>query len=152
MATSDLKKDGTPKKKGGRPKIEFDKEQFQKLVGLGCTGKEIAWWFSNAQGKPANIDTISRWCKRTYGMDFTAYKKENGGIFRNIQLRQNQLELSRHSAAMAIFLGKNYLGQTDVTEVVDNTPIEKLDSILKGIKNNAEQQQRNIALFKRKAE
>jgi hypothetical protein len=53
---------------------------------------------------------------------------------------------------MAIFLGKNYLGQTDVTEVVDNTPIEKLDSILKGIKDNAEQQQRNIALFKRKAE
>ena len=85
-------------------------------------------------------------------MDFTAYKKENGGIFRNIQLRQNQLELSKHSAAMAIFLGKNYLGQTDVTEVVDNTPIEKLDSILKGIKDNAEQQQRNIALFKRKAE
>ena len=72
-------------------------------------------------------------------MDFTAYKKENGGIFRNIQLRQNQLELSRHSAAMAIFLGKNYLGQTDVAEVVDNTPIEKLDSILKGIKDNAEQ-------------
>jgi hypothetical protein len=39
---------------------------------------------------------------------------------------------------MAIFLGKNYLGQRDTTEIVDNTPIEKLDEILKGIKENAD--------------
>jgi hypothetical protein len=38
---------------------------------------------------------------------------------------------------MAIFLGKNYLGQKDCIETVDNTPIEKLDDILKGIKENA---------------
>ena len=30
-----------------------------------------------------------------------------------IKLRKNQLELSAKNAAMAIFLGKNYLGQTD---------------------------------------
>lgn len=34
-------------------------------------------------------------------------------MYLKITLRRNQLELSKKSAAMAIFLGKNYLGQTD---------------------------------------
>jgi hypothetical protein len=33
-----------------------------------------------------------------------------------IQLRRNQMNLSKSSAAMAIFLGKNLLGQTDKVE------------------------------------
>ena len=39
---------------------------------------------------------------------------------------------------MAIFLGKNYLGQRDVFETEDKEAIEKLDKILNGIKANAE--------------
>lgn len=127
------------KKKAGRKPIELDCEQFEKLVGLGCTAKEICWWFmSSTGGKQITIDTLSRWCERTYNMNFADYKAEYGGIQRNFEIRQNQLELSKHSAAMAIFLGKNYLGQRDTTEIVDNTPIEKLDEILKGIKENAD--------------
>lgn len=121
----------------GRPRKDFDKKTFVDLVGLGCNQEEICWFFRDASGKPANIDTLSRWCKREFKMTFQDYKKQHGGVARNIQLRKNQLELSKRSAAMAIFLGKNYLGQKDSFETVDNTPIEKLDDILKGIKENA---------------
>lgn len=122
----------------GRPRKEFDKKTFVDLIGLGCTQEEICWFFRDNTGKPANIDTLSRWCKREFKLNFQDFKKENGGIMRNIQLRKNQLELSKKNAAMAIFLGKNYLGQKDSFETVDNTPIERLDEILKGIKENAE--------------
>jgi hypothetical protein len=140
MATvkkSTSNKTTSPKRGRGRPKAEFDKKQFCKLIGLGCTAKEICWFFSTEDGRPANPDTLSKWCKREFDMTFEEYKKENGGVYRNYQLRLNQIKLSAKSAPMAIFLGKNYLGQKDCIETVDNTPIEKLDDILKGIKENA---------------
>ena len=101
----------------GRPKIEFDEKSFQDLVGLGCTQEEICWYFRNENGKPANIDTLTRWCKRTYGMTFQEYFKENGYMVAKIRLRRNQLKLSERSAAMAIWLGKQLLGQKDRIEV-----------------------------------
>lgn len=100
----------------GRPKREFDIKQFNDLIGLGCTQDEIAWWFRDEHGKPANIDTLSRWCKRTFGLNFQDYMRKNGGMYLKVGLRKNQFELSKRNAAMAIFLGKNYLGQTDHPE------------------------------------
>lgn len=100
----------------GRPKKEFDKKTFQDLVGLGCTQEEICWFFRDETGKSANIDTLTRWCKREFGMTFQEYFRQNGCIALKIQLRRNQMNLSKSSAAMAIFLGKNLLGQTDKVE------------------------------------
>lgn len=116
------------KNKVGRPKKEFDAKTFVDLVGLGCTQEEICWFFRDETGKPANIDTLSRWCERSYGMNFQEFSRQNGGIAMKIKLRQNQMKLSEKSAAMAIFLGKNYLGQTDrieqiVTQIEDLTPL-----------------------------
>lgn len=109
----------------GRPKKEFDKKSFSDLVGLGCTQEEICWYFRDETGKPANVDTLTRWCKRTYGLTFQEYFKQNGFMALKIQLRRNQFELSKKSAAMAIWLGKQYLDQTDSIEVessiTDNT-------------------------------
>lgn len=99
-----------------RPTKEFDQKQFVDLVGLGCSQEEICWWFRDETGKSANIDTLTRWCKRTFGMTFQEYFAQNGGLAMRIKLRRNQLKLSERSAAMAIFLGKNYLGQTDKTD------------------------------------
>jgi methylphosphotriester-DNA--protein-cysteine methyltransferase len=100
----------------GRPKKEFDKKIFQDLVGLGCTQEEICWFFRDETGKSANIDTLTRWCKREFGMTFQEYFRQNGCMALKIQLRRNQMNLSKSSAAMAIFLGKNLLGQTDKVE------------------------------------
>jgi len=112
----------------GRPKKNFDKKVFQDLVGLGCTQEEICWFFRDETGKSANIDTLTRWCKREFGMTFQEYFRQNGCMALKIQLRRNQMNLSKSSAAMAIFLGKQYLGQTDkieqtVTEVEDLSPL-----------------------------
>jgi len=109
----------------GRPKKEFDKKAFSDLVGLGCNQEEICWYFRDETGKTANIDTLTRWCKRTFGMTFQEYFKQNGFMALKIQLRRNQFELSKKSAAMAIWLGKQYLDQKDSIEVessiTDNT-------------------------------
>ena len=121
----------------GRPKINFDKKQFVDLVGLGCSEKEICWWFRDSSGKPANSDTMTRWVKREFGMTFKDYYEKNGAMYLRVQLRKNQLALSKISASMAIFLGKNYIDQKDSFVTVDNTPIEKLDQILRGIEENA---------------
>lgn len=119
----------------GRPRKEFDKKAFVDLMGLGCTQEEICWWFRDENGKSANADTLSRWCLRTFGQNFQDYSRENGGMYLKIRLRQNQLKLSEKSAAMAIFLGKNMLGQKDTFEYDDNTAVEKLELILSTIKN-----------------
>lgn len=100
----------------GRPRKEFDKKTFQDLVGLGCTQEEICWFFRDETGKSANIDTLTRWCKREFDMTFQEYFKQNGCMALKIQLRKNQMQLSKSSAAMAIFLGKNMLGQSDRVE------------------------------------
>lgn len=106
--------------KMGRPLKEFDKKMFVDLIGIGCGCDEICWVFRDDSGKPANIDTLSRWCVREFGMTFKEYRQKNGAMFLKIQLRKNQIALSKTSAAMAIFLGKNYLGQADEPVVKDN--------------------------------
>jgi hypothetical protein len=105
----------------GRPTKEFDKKSFIDLVGFGCDTDEILWYFRDENGKSANLDTLSRWCVRTFGMNFQEYARQNRAVALKIKLRQNQLELSKRSAAMAIFLGKQYLGQRD-------NPEESLDT------------------------
>lgn len=123
--------------KVGRPKKEYDAKTFCDLVGLGCTQEEICWFFRDEKGKPANVDTLSRWCKRTFGLNFQEYFAQNGNMALKIKLRKNQLKLSEKSAAMAIFLGKNYLGQSDRVEYESTEAIDRLDAILSNIKESA---------------
>lgn len=121
----------------GRPTKEFDIKAFQDLVGLGCSQEEICWFFRDETGKPANIDTLTRWCKRTFDMTFQEYFAKNGYMALKIKLRRNQFKLSEKNAAMAIFLGKNYLGQRDYFETDNKEAIKKLDEILDGMKDDA---------------
>lgn len=104
--------------KTGRPPKEFNRKLFLDLIGIGCEAEEICWVFRDENEKPANIDTLSRWCKRTFGMTFQEFRVKNGKINLKIQLRKNQLKLSETSASMAIYLGKVYLGQNDKPEDV----------------------------------
>lgn len=121
----------------GRPTKEFDMKQFADLVSIGCEEDEICWFFRDDDGKPANKDTLSRWCKRTYGLNFHEYKKQNSLMRLKIELRQSQLKLAKKSAAMAIFLGKNYLGQRDSVEYEDRESLARLDAILDGMRDAA---------------
>ena len=92
--------------KMGRPRIEIDKEQFEKLCAIQCTLDEIASWFR------CSVDTIDRWCQRTYGVTFAGANKmlSQLGI---TSLRRAQFKMAQTNASMAIWLGKQYLGQRD---------------------------------------
>ena len=100
--------------KMGRPRKEINKTEFEKLCFLQCTRSEFCTWFD------VNEDTLNRWCKENYdGRTFSAVfqeKRENGLI----SLRRTQFQLAEKSPAMAIFLGKNLLGQTDKVEQTQN--------------------------------
>lgn len=58
-------------------------------------------------------DTVERWCRRTYELGFAeCFKKFSAGG--KTSLRRLQFELARKgNATMLIWLGKQYLGQTD---------------------------------------
>lgn len=114
----------------GRPRKEISKENFEKLCGLMCTLEEIAGFFDCSE------DTIERWCKRTYKNTFAETFKNYSGRGK-ISLRRNQFELSKKSAAMAIFLGKQYLGQKDSVELEDKEALARLDEIISGIYDKA---------------
>ena len=93
-----------------RPKTEINKNVFENLCGLQCTQQEIADAFDTSP------DTVARWCKRTYGKSFAEVFAQKRGKGR-ISLRRAQWKLAEKSATMAIFLGKNYLGQRDNVDV-----------------------------------
>lgn len=114
-----------------RPRKEIDSEQFEKLCALQCTLKEISGWFGCSE------DTIENWCKRTYvdengeQMGFSdAYK--NFSVDGKISLRRFQFKMAERNPSMAIWLGKQWLGQRDTIDVgmnVDNRAkeVEALD-------------------------
>lgn len=99
-----------------RPRKEIDSEQFEKLCALQCTLQEIANWFGCSE------DTIERWCQRTYAdengqpMGFAdAYK--NYSVDGKISLRRFQFKMAEKNPSMAIWLGKQWLGQRDTVDV-----------------------------------
>ncbi len=124
-----------------RPRIPIDKQTFEKLCGLQCTEQEIADWFN------CSPDTIERFCKRTYKMRFAEVFNQKRSIGK-ISLRRMQWKLAEKSAPMAIFLGKNYLGQTDERkQQVELTAQEreqtKLDGILAQIISDDDDEEEN---------
>lgn len=93
-------------KKVGRPKKEIKQDEFEKLCGMQCTLEEIAGFFDCCD------DTINNWCQKTYGDNFSGIYKVKS-MPGKISLRRMQWKLAEKSYAMAIFLGKQYLGQRD---------------------------------------
>ena len=64
-------------------------------------------------------DTLEKWCKNTYGQNFTvifAEKRQNG----KASLRRSQWKLAEKNPTMSIWLGKQYLNQKDNIEVEHN--------------------------------
>lgn len=93
-----------------RPRIEIDGDQFKKLCAIQCTEEEIASWFK------CSVDTIERWCRRELKMGFAeAFKTWSADG--KISLRRSQFRMAETNCSMAIWLGKQYLGQRDETGV-----------------------------------
>lgn len=115
---------------GGRPKKEIDKKAFENLCSLQCTKDEICGFFD------VHEETLTRWCHDTYGEGFSdVYKKKSASG--KMSLRRMQFRTAEEgNATMQIWLGKQYLGQTDVmrqnihAEVETSEVVNEVDSYL----------------------
>lgn len=125
----------------GRPRKNIDKKQFQSLCAMFCTLEEIASFFECSE------DTIERWCKREYEANFADVYKQYSAQGK-ISLRRHQMKMAEKNVAMAIFLGKNYLGQKDAqdTKIAERTIDAMRDvlstiEVVSGAKDAAAQQE-----------
>lgn len=117
----------------GRPRKEINEKLFENLCAIQCTEKEICAVLECCE------DTLNAWCKRTYKMTFSdTYKSKK--LFGKSSLRRTQFRLAEKSASMAIWLGKQYLGQKDIAEigmekdnVQDDALSESLRELAKGL-------------------
>lgn len=117
------------KAKRGRPPKELDKKQFEKLCALQATLEEIAGFFD------CDENTVNAWCNRVYNADFSVVFKSKSAQGK-LSLRRTQFKLAEKSAAMAIFLGKNMLGQTDKIEQTV-MEVEDLSSLAEMLRTDA---------------
>lgn len=92
-----------------RPRKEIDKRQFESLCELQCTQDEMLAVFG------VTDKTLNAWCRRTYGKGFSEVVKMKREVGKT-SLRRYQMNLAKKNAVMAIWLGKNYLGQRDIPE------------------------------------
>lgn len=103
----------------GRPLTDIRKEEFEKLCAIQCTKPEIADWFRCSE------DTIDRWCYREYGVSFAVIYAQKRSVGR-ISLRRRQFQTAeKGNASMLIWLGKQYLGQTERAEVAINQSMDE---------------------------
>lgn len=109
----------------------INKILFENLCGIQCTKEEICSVLDVSE------KTLNSWCNDIYGENFSLVfnkKRENG----KSSLRRTQWKLAEKNTTMAIWLGKQYLNQTDKLEqtneynetpqvninIVDNTNLE----------------------------
>lgn len=109
----------------GRPKKEIDYEAVEKLANIQCTQEEIASFLE------LSVRTLQRdeeFCR--------LYKKgkENG----KMSLRRMQFKIAEKNPTMAIWLGKQYLGQRDNFEETNNEEIEKAKEIIVSIRKSVD--------------
>jgi hypothetical protein len=109
-----IKKGGLPlKKTRGRPKAEVDLKQLEKLCELLCTHQELATYFR------VSVSTIERLAATPAGGEAI----ERGRNLGKISVRRQQFKLLKAgSPVLAIWLGKQYLGQRDKLEQTLRTP------------------------------
>lgn len=111
----------------GRPKAQIDKKEFEKLCALQCTMLEFCSWFD------VDDKTLTAWCKREYDMNFSevfALKRGKG----KVALRRIQYQLAEKNPSMAIFLGKQYLGQSDNPQA-EEAQAKTIDALIEAVKN-----------------
>lgn len=119
-----------------RPRKNIDQKQFENLCALQCTEEEICGWFDICS------DTLNSWCKRTYKQGFSETFKQKRGKGK-ISLRRHQWRLAESSASMAIWLGKQYLGQRDQIDAAIAVEDAKDDALSASLRELAAELENN---------
>lgn len=117
---------------GGRPKIIFSKKEWntiEQLCGLMCTGEEIAGVLG------IDYDTLNARIKEKYDMGFSDYFKRHSAKGK-ISLRRSQYKVATSgNPTMLVWLGKQYLGQSDRPEEASDeeaTPVQIIVGVQDG--------------------
>ena len=93
-----------------RPLTDIDWQQVDKMCEIHCTGEEQASILG------VDYDTLNAACKRDKGIGFSDYfkQKSSGG---KMSLRRRQYTSAMDgNTTMLVWLGKNWLGQSDMPE------------------------------------
>ena len=102
----------------GRPRKEIDKRTFENLCAIQSTLGEICAIFE------CDNKTLETWCKREYGINFSeVFQKKRCRGFISLRRAQFQKAIDEKNTAMQIFLGKNWLGQSDKQDVKLDSPL-----------------------------
>ena len=122
----------TKKNLGGRPsKLPLiNKEHFEGMCRIQCTKDEICGILDIDEG------TLTKWCKETYNLGFSdIYKKKSSTG--KMSLRRQQFKSAENgNVTMQIWLGKQYLGQTDKIEQKQEDKLDVLiETLGSAIKN-----------------
>lgn len=116
--------------KRGRPKKEIDKKEFEKLCALQCTKEDIADWFEVSE------DTIDRFCKREYGINFAVVFRQKRAKGK-VSLRKSGFDMARTNPTVHIFYAKNFLQMTDRqdlrAEIATDEEMEKHAKYIKDV-------------------
>jgi len=101
-------------KRGGRPRRELNEQErkyFEAMCSAGVPAEDIA------EALSIDCDTLAAICKRHYGMGFSVYREQKRGKGR-AALAQKQFQVAMTgNPTMLIWLGKQWLGQSDRHEV-----------------------------------
>lgn len=103
-------------------KVVIDEKQITQLSALQCSVEEIAKFFGTSR------NTI-----------YVKYRKalDKGREEGKVSLRRHQFKLSEKSAAMAIWLGKQYLGQSEKLEYVNEDMVKSEIVIVNNLPKNS---------------
>lgn len=136
-------------KRGPKP-TEIDWDEAAKLASYQCTQKEVADFFG------VSVDTLEDACERDLRMKLSAFWEKNKGVGRT-KLKKKQFDMAMQgNTAMAIWLGKQTLGQKD--KAVDEEILEAIQAsgltreagieLLRNVaKVNALERQKKISTF-----
>lgn len=108
---------------------EIDQKTFESLASMFCTVEEICAVLN--VGSP----TLNKWTQETYGLSASEAIKERAYVGK-ASLRRIQFKQAESTPVMAIFLGKQYLGQSDdpnkpkedaKIQVINTVPTHKIE-------------------------
>lgn len=131
------------KKEFRREKVKVS--EIRRLAGLMCTTREAAAFLGIRERTFLDMLKYDEAAKAAW---------EQGGATGKVSLRRKQFRLADSSAPMAIFLGKQYLGQHDITVTEhsgrDGGPIESADYDLTKLDQKGRKDLRAILMATRK--
>lgn len=121
--------------KMGRPRKEIDKKQFEAMCAIQCTQEEICMILG------VSDKTLNAWCRKTYRQTFSEVFREKRELGK-MSLRRSMYEnaVKKGNTTMQIWLSKQYLGMRETVQVDQTEILNKLDSVLDGIKEDADSQ------------